>query len=366
MISRMRKMLFVFAALLTMFLNSANAAEKPLKIFILAGQSNMQGHAKASTLPGLAMDPETKPLYDKLVDETGKPRVHDHISIAYFSGSGKSEVEKPSSKQGKLTVGFGSEIGPELAFGVTMSEHLKEPILIIKTAWGGKSLNLNFRPPSAGTFDWPKQTVDTLKANGKYDGRISGARKVEGIYYRLIIEHVNEVLANLDKYHPGYNPRQGYEIAGFVWLQGFNDIIDDWVYPKKNYSLYSDLLAHFIRDMRKDLKAPKMPFVIGVYGVDGENPGSQSFRKAMAAPADLPEFKGNVFAVHMAKYWDEKLSALLTRKSKKETLTNEENDYIAKNQSNAAFHYLGSAKILSRIGQAFAEALIDNLVRHKQ
>ena len=62
----------------------------------------------------------------------------------------------------------------------------------------------------------------------------------------------------------------------------------------------------------------------------------------------------------MADYWDVKLSALLDKQTKKEALTDAEKDYIAKNQSNAAFHYLGSAKILSRIGQAFAEALIAN------
>ena len=339
---------------------SANAADKPLKVFILAGQSNMQGHAKASTLPGLAMDPETKPLYDKLVDANGKPRVFENVNIVYFSGAGKVSVEKPSKKAGNLTVGFGSEMGTEVAFGAIMQEHLNEPILIIKTAWGGKSLCVNFRPPSARDFDWPSVTAENLKKEGKYEGRLNGTRKVQGIYYRLIVEHVNEVLANPAKYCPGYNPKQGYEIAGFIWLQGFNDIIDDWVYPRKNYSLYSDLLGHFIRDMRKDLKAPKMPFVIGVYGVGGNDPGTLSFRKAMAAPSELPEFKGNVFAVPMADYWDVKLSGLLARKDKKEALTNEDNDYIAKNQSNAAFHYLGSAKILSRIGQAFAEVLIRN------
>lgn len=358
--SRLHSVLIAIIALLTMAWTTANAADKPLKVFILAGQSNMQGHAKASTLPGLAMDPETKPLYDKLVDANGKPRVFEKVNIVYFSGTGKVSVEKPSKKAGKLTVGFGSEMGTEVAFGAIMQEHLKEPILIIKTAWGGKSLCVNFRPPSAGDFDWPSVTAENLKKEGKYEGRLNGTRKVQGIYYRLIVEHVNEVLANPAKYCPAYNPKYGYEIAGFVWLQGFNDKIDDWVYPRKNYSLYSDLLGHFIRDIRKDLKAPKMPFVIGVYGAGGNDPGTLSFRKAMAAPAELPEFKGNVFAVSMADYWDDKLSGLLARKDKKEALTNQENDYIAKNQSNAAFHYLGSAKILCRIGQAFAEALIRN------
>lgn len=61
--------------------------------------------------------------------------------------------------------------------------------------------------------------------------------------------------------------------AGSVWFQGFNDMVDGQVYPRhkqpERYAMYSDLLATFIRDVRKDFNAPKMPFVIGVMGVGG-------------------------------------------------------------------------------------------------
>ena len=113
-----------------------------------------------------------------------------------------------------------------------------------------------------------------------------------------------------------YDPKQGYEIAGFIWFQGYNDMVGP--YPPanpqkgrrspKDYSEYSRLLACFIRDVRKDLQAPKMPFVIGVIGIGGEeNVKQESFRKAMAVPAEMPEFKGNVVAVPTAKYWDHEL-----------------------------------------------------------
>ena len=36
--------------MLTVVTTAAPAADKPLKVFILAGQSNMQGHANLSTL----------------------------------------------------------------------------------------------------------------------------------------------------------------------------------------------------------------------------------------------------------------------------------------------------------------------------
>ena len=75
------------------------------------------------------------------------------------------------------------------------------------------------------------------------------------------------------------------------------------------YDLYSELLAHFIRDVRKELSAPEMPFIIGVMGVGGVQEEPNYFRQAMAAPAALPEFKGNVVAVQTAPYWDEALVA---------------------------------------------------------
>ena len=43
--------------LLTGIMGSAVATAKPLKVYILAGQSNMVGHAKTDTLPYMLQDP---------------------------------------------------------------------------------------------------------------------------------------------------------------------------------------------------------------------------------------------------------------------------------------------------------------------
>ena len=65
-------------------------------------------------------------------------------------------------------------------------------------------------------------------------------------------------------------------IAGFVWFQGLNDKVNRNVYPvlskestENRFTQYSQWLADFIRDVRKDVDAPHMPFVIGVMGVGG-------------------------------------------------------------------------------------------------
>lgn len=137
----------------------AHAGEKgkPLKVYIPAGQSNMQGQAAVSTIPAMDWDPASKALHDKFVDEAGKAKICQDVQVAAISqqgGGGAPWVDK--QKTGPLTVGFGSALtsenrcGPELGSGITMLEHLNEPILIIKTAWGGKSLHTDFRPPGGG------------------------------------------------------------------------------------------------------------------------------------------------------------------------------------------------------------------------
>ena len=131
------------------------------------------------------------------------------------------------------------------------------------------------------------------------------------------MEYIGKVLADIKRVCPVYDEKEGYELAGFVWFQGWNDMCDNHTYPDGNkpggYDLYSELLAHFIRDVRKDLSAPKMPFVIGVMGVGGASDTPNYFRQAMAAPADMDEFKGNVVAVETAPYWDVAMAAMEPR-----------------------------------------------------
>ena len=393
------KHLLLLVALLTPFgtLSAAKAA-KPLKIFILAGQSNMEGHAKIETFDYIGDDPQTAPLLKQMRNADGTPRVCDHVWISYLTGDGETNGEG----LGKLTAGFGSrrnpaesggKIGPEFTFGLTMDAALAEPVLIIKRAWGGKSLYYDFRPPSAGPF--PRSPADVEK------GRNPEAQS--GLYYRLMIEHVRRVLGDIKRVCPVYDEKQGFEIAGFVWLQGWNDMVNRDVYPipKKDdktprYADYSRWLADFIRDVRKDLQAPKMPFVIGVMGVGGAKPNEHiaAFREAMAVPAALPEFKGNVVAVQTAPFWSMELGAIADKKDEVRQmsfyLNSKHKDYAnadgamaeaAKREyvqqieaklispaeaalwergaSNAGYHYLGCAKTFALMGRAFANAALE-------
>ena len=320
----MKPTLFLTAALLCAL--SPDSFAKPLKVFILAGQSNMEGHAAISTFDYIGKDPLTAPILQEMRNPDGTPRVCDKVWVSYLTGPYDGSAN--GEGLGKLTAGFGArgdqptkdggKIGPEFTFGIYMEKELKEPILIIKTAWGGRSLNTEFRPPSAGQYKLPKEIQEQWD---KHPQGAHGIPKAEdrkqwqdekdaasGVFYRMMIEHVKKVLADPKRVCPEYDEKAGYELAGFVWLQGFNDLVDGQTYPNGNYDEYAHLLAHFIRDVRKDLSAPKMPFVIGVLGVGGESE-AVNFRKAMAAPADMPEFKGNVVAVETAPFWDHAIAA---------------------------------------------------------
>lgn len=330
------KVLAVFVAALFAIAIPVSAAEpKPLKVFILAGQSNMEGHAEIRTFDYIGRDPLTAPILKEMRNSDGTPRVCDKVWMSYLTGPYDGSAN--GEGLGKLTAGFGArgdqptklcgKIGPEFTFGIYMEKELKEPILIIKTAWGGRSLNTEFRPPSAGQYKLPKEVQELWD---KHPQGAHGIPKAEdrkkwqedkdaacGVFYRMMIEHVKKILADPKRVCPEYDEKAGFELAGFVWLQGFNDLVDGTTYPGPDrpgkYDQYADLLAKFIRDVRKDLSAPKMPFVIGVLGVDGYK--HEAFRQAMAAPADMPEFKGNVIAVDTAPFWDENIAAAQPKQS---------------------------------------------------
>jgi alpha-galactosidase len=388
--------LFLLAALTAS--QPVAAAAKPVRVFILAGQSNMQGHAKVSTFEHIGMDPATKPMLAEMLNADGSPKVCERV---WISSIGSADAEQT----GKLTAGFGAtteKIGPEFTFGLYMQKFTDAPILLIKTAWGGKSLNTDFRPPSAGPYVFNETQLAAFQKQGKDLAAIKAAKEKEtGVSYRLMIEHVKKVLGDIKRVVPDYDADQGYELAGFAWFQGWNDMVDSGTYPNRDkaggYDAYSTAMAHFIRDVRKDLNAPKLPFVIGVLGVGGPTAEygpdqqrykamHQHFRDAMAAPAQLPEFKGNVATVLAEKYWDQELTAAKTKdneirqrakklategklkpaeekaaleKLRTEGLTERERQVLEQGISNFEFHYLGSAKILGGVGKGLAEAMAE-------
>ena len=253
----------------------APGADKPVKVFVLAGQSNMEGHGFVAADPKrnggkgslefLTKDKATADKFQHLLGKDGKWAVRDDVWVHYLD------------RKGKLTAGFGvkdDRIGPELGFGWAVGDAFEEPVLLIKLAWGGKSLGKDFRPPSAG-------------------GDV-------GPYYKEVVDRTKAVFKGLKKEFPEFGDR-GYELAGFGWHQGWNDRVNQAFNDE-----YEKNMAHFIRDIRTDLGVKNLPFVIaetGMTGPEEKHPRALSLMKAQAAVAEYEEFKGNVAFVGTKAFW---------------------------------------------------------------
>ncbi len=325
------------AVVLFTFLITTETGFAQVRVFVLAGQSNMEGKGSIKHLQQLLADDSTKTHYQHLwqanhqpPDQTANDQVghwvqRDDVFIRYLD------------RQGKLTVGYAkptNRFGPELQFGNVMGDRFADPVLIIKCAWGGRALAVRFRPPSSGKGDYTKRNPKTKEQEPLPNDTYGEA-------YRDTIRIVKDTLSNIDKYVPDSDGT--YQLEGFVFFQGFNDVIDD-----KKVAEYGANLENFIRDVRKDLDSPKLPFVIGELGQQGSQPEKRyaakhfGFRKIQSDVANQPEFQGNVAfaptAVHVVP-------------------TGESFD--------GGYHYRGRADTFFNIGQSFADAML-KLLRNQE
>ena len=284
------------------------AGKGPLKVFILAGQSNMQGagvikmnperNGGKGSLEYMVKDPKMAGRTKHLVDADGNWVVRKDVWIWYFD------------RKGGLTAGFGAQttsIGPEFGFGHGVGEALDEQVLLIKTAWGGKSLAADFRPPSSG-------------------GQV-------GPFYTEMLEHVKSVLGDIKTHFPAYDGR-GYELVGFGWHQGWNDRVN-----QAANDAYEGNMVNFIRDVRNELGVKNLPFVIAETGMSGHeetHPRALSLMRAQAAVAEHEEFKGNVAFVGTKDFYRPK----------------------EESPSGQSYHWNSNAETYFLIGDGMAKAML--------
>ena len=316
---------------------------KPVKVFILAGQSNMDGQADIRTIDFLGEDKDpARAALLKTFKPDGKNFVtRDDVWVANGGVYDKLQTGFGGRKDyDKL----GSKIGPEYSFGYFMGEALEEQVLLIKYGPGGQSLYVNFRPPSAG----PVAGVKPEDVGGQY---------------RALVGIVHETLDNMKKHFPSYNEKDGYEIAGFVWFQGYNDLFDD-----KGRKEYGANLVHLIKDLRTEFKAPEMKCVVGVMGVNGVdvekvNIKQKEVREGHRFVNTVPEFKGNVKAVESAPLVHPAIIDIKTagwvskRDLKTQPITKEEEAMLQRATSNLGFHYFGEGRFFILLGKTFADTM---------
>ncbi|MFT4538132.1 MAG: hypothetical protein ACI835_000564 [Planctomycetota bacterium] len=322
-----------------------------LKVFVLAGQSNMEGKVQNNLLEHQALDPATRQHFAHL--RTGADWVvRDDVFIKFLE------------RHGGLTMGYGSRdrTGLELEFGTVLAEHFEEPVLLIKTAWGGHSLGKLFRSPSAGLPEDARLEEELAKAVAKATKHNSERGTTDalptlvdiqaeyGSSYRMMMQEIADTLASVETLFPTLNGVEP-ELAGFVWFQGWNDQYEGLDLE------YESNMKHFIDDVRRDLETPTLPFVIGVMGQNGSTPAQGAMlriQEAQLAMAQVPAFVGNVVSIRTDALTDAAAEELYP--TWKDNL-----EQWQKVGSDHRYHYLGSAIWFTRMGRVFGEGMISLL-----
>jgi len=384
----------------------ASTSSGKIKVFILAGQSNMEGRGFPEPLTWQVSQKKYRERYTHFIRNGDYEAFLKNVSATADS---KDQKKSPAylwsvrhdvwinslEKHGDLTVGYGSPregFGPEFNFGHVMGNHYDEQVLIIKTAWGGRALARGFLPPSSMSSDaeyarlaaeqnakneaWnnseparvaeynrkvteQNRTAEKKRPLRKFQPRpiVTPAeyRSQFGKDYRNMVAEVHGCLAELGRRFPGYRD-QGYEIKGFVWFQGWNDQYQD------RWLTYEQNMVNFIRDVRKEFQTPDMRFVIGQMGHDGmqkdkEGSPRDYIKKAQASVPRRPEFRDTTLCVRTDRYWDAEAHAIFTGPGS----WRQDVDRWRQFGNDFPYHYYGSPWCFAQIGTGFGEGMLELL-----
>lgn len=326
---------------------SAHAADKPVKVYILMGQSNMVGMGSVTGDKEGSLEKAVKQekLYPYLVDASGNWAQRDdvrYVQVMVGRGGGMNVLNNDWLKVGK------GKIGVEHGFGKIIGDATEEPVLILKSCIGNRALGWDLLPPGSERFEHEgkvyagyKEKPDTWPAEpGKGKDTPPPAQWLDkngkpiewyaGKQYDDDVANAKTVLAELDKYFPG---AKGYEVAGFLWWQGERDCGSAGLSQR-----YEQNLVAIIKSLRKDFNAPNAKFVMGTLGeaVKGGGGNTETVMNAMMAVAGssgkYPEFKGNVATVYT-------------------------HDMARGGSGNG--HYGGNAKVYMDVGEAMGKAMVE-------
>jgi hypothetical protein len=252
--------------------NKASPATQPIRIFVVAGQSNAEGHNHIRQYhAGREAFPAT---------------FQQQPNIRYWPGTDTPQAK--SNLWTTLRVGESGAFGPEIGFAHDMAQAMPgATIAIVKYAAGGTGIArskdyTDYIPALTGYNDngrnWHPPT----------DGQEAGN------LYRALIANFRNAVSVLE--------REGktWELTGLVWMQGEHEA----GISRKMADDYEGLLSDFIRSVRKDLGAPTLPFAIGqvnshtwVYGDIARQGQVEVCRKdqrtLLVKTVDLPRVDGD-------------------------------------------------------------------------
>ena len=348
-----KKMKLIILALLTFSAYSIAADEadtsKPVKVFIMMGQSNMLQYGKVGKPDG--SQPNT--VYSGI--KAGK---YTYLVDADSNLKERKDVRYVWTMQGKGVrtsewLGAKKKVGVELGTGWHLGDHYAEPVLMLKAAIGNRGLGWDLLPPSVGTYEvngnkhpgyreykdggeikkFEKGVSKVISKKGRNKGK-----EVDPWYagknYDDDTGNAKAVLADLGKHYPGAGK---YEVAGFFWWQGAKDQNPD------HAARYEAHLVELIKSLRKDFNAPNAPFVIATLGIPDGELGDSPTHKIVAAQLAVDgrganpkykEFKGNVATVDTRKFYG---------------------------GGSANSHYGGNGEFIMQVGDEMGKAMVELL-----
>ncbi|MGY8770274.1 MAG: sialate O-acetylesterase [Pirellulales bacterium] len=314
---------------------------KKVKVFIIMGQSNTleMGKVKGDKEGSLEYAVKSENLYPFMVDDSGNWTTRQDVRNLHVMGSGGPGKAR-LIRNDWLTVS-GGKIGIETGIGHHLGNALDEPVLILKSAIGNRSLGWDLLPPGSPSYEF------TDEKSGKtfvYAGYGQSPDKWEkgtepkpigwkaGVQYDGDIARAKDVLKDIGKYYPGATK---YEVAGFLWWQGDKDR-----YNAGHAIKYEKNLINLITALREDFNAPNAKFVTATLGQTSKENAEGNEKlilDSMFAISDAnkyPNLKGDVATVYT-------------------------NPLSMGSASNA--HYGGNAKTYMNVGEAMGEAMVELL-----
>lgn len=254
-----------YSAVVTNSAGSVTSADavltEELPMFLMAGQSNMEGNVDGNLLQSFLTDLSSGASTDSIKTSLAERiRVWHKVTnpgagygytpeIAAFeaaevvrlnaAGLVGANLNTPNPKIlcsfntkaiAPLTTNCGNQYGPELVFGQALSKAGYSSTSLIKVAHGGTTLYGDWRSPLSGGTVGPLYTE--LRA------------RIQSL--KLAPASVN----------PSCTAR-ACKWSALIWFQGEQDI---WSAPDS--LLYEQNLKNFIADVRKDVGSPTLPVVI--------------------------------------------------------------------------------------------------------
>ncbi|WP_345685612.1 sialate O-acetylesterase [Novipirellula caenicola] len=201
--------LFVLIAATPAWLRAAD-----YDVYLLAGQSNMDGRGQAS----------------ELTAEQRQPR--DHAIIYYRNPPKSSNGWQPLGPGFSIAPKYKGDVpsptfGPELGFAHEMLKtQPSRRLALIKGSKGGTNLRSDWNPG------------------------ISGDPETQGPRYRDFVETIQMATKELNQ------RGDSFTIRGLLWHQGESD-------SKLTTEAYQERFLQFVHRLRQDIEVPELPVVVG-------------------------------------------------------------------------------------------------------